>query len=72
MSDCFCVSEPNRTKLESKDISLSSSNYSLDAEVPADGPGLGRERVGRADQLAACRDDGLPFPDHRDDRGTKF
>ena len=47
-------------------------SYSLDAEVPADGPGLRRERVGRADQLAARRDDSLALPDHGDDGGAGF
>jgi len=36
----------------------------LDRKVAADGPGLGRQGVGRADHLAAGRDDALALPDH--------
>ena len=37
----------------------------LDGVVAADGAGLGRERVSRADHLAARRDDALALPDLR-------
>jgi len=36
----------------------------LDRQVPPDRPGLGRERVGRADQLARGEDDPVALPDH--------